>query len=277
MQGSAASATHQPGFELGAEGFNIDDAEMHVLSVPPVLLVAAYRFMKRSKYSLMWVPLLKQLTDEWQQRELTDVSILVARLMLMRDTLQKPSILLSDLLGGVDVGKHQMSFYVPESHFSVCDIKSRQELSSAELKNMVSNMDTQWAFRDPSNPGLGSWLLLQRNGTLVGVSEACRVVLLRIASDNNTMQESIQPGKLVNEAERMLQISGADRLRVYVTDQYRTWPAQSLARLAAGLAVPLPMVLVDRKYSMEFYSGCVALVKSAVTSIRGAKRARVCL
>ncbi|KAL8794089.1 MAG: hypothetical protein Q9182_007637 [Xanthomendoza sp. 2 TL-2023] len=267
MQSSATEAV-RPGFELGSEGVVNIDAETHLVSMPPVLLVVAYRFMGNVKDKLVWVPLLNQLTDEWRQRELTDVSILVAKLLLMHDTLQQPTVSLSDLLGGIDVGEHQMSLCVPEGHFSVCDIRSQQDLSTAQLKELVSNMDTQWAFRGPGNLGPDSFLLLQRNDN--SASETCSVVLLSIQSKKRTNQECMQLGELEIEAKKMLHIPGVDSVTVYVTDQHRPRHAKSLARFA----VPRSMVMVDCKSSTEFYSGCVALVKSTIASTRGTKRTR---
>ncbi|KAL3160509.1 hypothetical protein ABBQ32_010814, partial [Trebouxia sp. C0010 RCD-2024] len=66
------TAAPQPGYEPGSEGMINPDAETHLISMPPVLLVAAYRFMAPINSRLVWVPLLNQLTDEWRQRELTD-------------------------------------------------------------------------------------------------------------------------------------------------------------------------------------------------------------
>lgn len=44
------------------------------------------------------------MTDEWRQ-----LSILVAKLLFCHDILQQPLVSLSDLLGGINVGNHDMS------------------------------------------------------------------------------------------------------------------------------------------------------------------------
>ena len=88
------------GFDPGSEGLINPDAEMHLISMPPVLLVAAHRFMAPVNNRLVWVPLLHQLTDEWRQQELTDVSNVVAKLLFWHDILHQPVVLLGDLLGG---------------------------------------------------------------------------------------------------------------------------------------------------------------------------------
>ena len=69
MQASSAAA---PGFDTGSEPgsegvMNPDaDHEMHLILMPPVLLVAAYLFMAPVNNKLVWVLLPNQLTDEWR-------------------------------------------------------------------------------------------------------------------------------------------------------------------------------------------------------------------
>ena len=110
---------------------------------------------------LVWVPLLNHLTDDWR-KELTDASILVAKLLLWHGVLLQLVVSLRELLGGINVGVHNMSFCVPEGNFSVCNVSS-QLTQSAELQSMVDNMDAQWVFQGPGNLGPDSWLLLRRS------------------------------------------------------------------------------------------------------------------
>ena len=98
--------------------------EEHLVCTPPLLLVAAYRSMPLSNGSLLWVPLLSQLTDNWRARELTDVSILVAKLLLCRVVLHKETMTLSALLGGVDVGEHDLCLCIPDDRSSRCTLSA---------------------------------------------------------------------------------------------------------------------------------------------------------
>ena len=247
------------------------DAEMHLVSLPPVLLVAAYRFMAPVLNRMVWVPLLNQLTDEWRQRELTDISVLVAKLLFWHDILHQHVVSLSALLGGIEVGEHEMSLYVPEGHFSVCEISSHEEITgSAQLQKMVSNMDVQWAFRGPGNLGPDSWLLLQQCHDDGSRSESSRIVLLNIQSKKRKAEACMQSGKLEEEVGKMLNIPGVDSLIVYVTDQRRPTRAKNVAQFV----VPDSMVLVDRSSLPAYYSACVALLKTAVVSPHRTKRAR---
>ena len=247
------------------------DAETHLILMPPVLLVAAYRFMAPVNSRLVWVPLLNQLTDEWRQQELTDVSILVAKLLFWHDVLFQPVVSLSDLLGGINVGDLEMPLCVPEDHFSVCEVSSHEELTApAQLQRMVNNMDVQWAFRGPGNLGPDSWLLLQRddgNG-----SESGGIVLLCIQSKKRKAEACMQSGKLGEEARKMLHIQGVDSLVVYVTDQRRPIRAKKTAQFV----VPGSMILVDRNSFPAYYSACVAMLKTAIVSPSRTKRAKMC-
>lgn len=194
---------------------------------------AAYRFMKAPSNRLVWVPLLNHLTDDWQTRELTDVSILVAKLELLfwHDVLLQPVVSLREVLGGIDVGVHEMSFCVPEGNFSVCEVSS-QLTHSAELQSMVNNMDAQWALRGPGNFGSDSWLLLRRCDD--AESELHPVVAIRIQSKKRQAASSMQSAKLGEEAAKMLYIPGVDNLILYVTDQHRPIHHKASANLCAS-------------------------------------------
>lgn len=214
----ASAAAVAAASEPGSEGVTNPDSETHLVSMPPVLLVAAYRFMKAPSNRLVWVPLLNHLTDDWQTRELTDVSILVAKLLFWHDVLLQPVVSLRELLGGIDVGVHEMSFCVPEGNYSVCDVSS-QLTHSAELQSMVNNMDAQWAFRGPGNFGPDSWLLLRRSDD--AESELHPVVAIWIQSKKRQAVSSMQSAELGKEAAKMLYIPGVDILIICVTDQHR--------------------------------------------------------
>lgn len=135
---AATAAVSEP----GSEGVPNPDGETHIVSMPPVLLVAAYRCMKVPSSKLVWVPLLHRLSDERRQRELTDVRILVAKLLLWHDVLRQPVVSLKELLGGVDVGDHDMSFCVPHKTFAyvMSTNSSRIQLSSSPRSRACMNV-----------------------------------------------------------------------------------------------------------------------------------------
>jgi len=262
----ASQAAIAAASEPGSEGVLNPDSETHLVSMPPMLLVAAYRFMTAPSNRLVWVPLLNHLTDDWRTRELTDVSILVAKLLFWHDVLLQPVVSLRELLGGVDVGVHEMSFCVPNDNFSVCDVSS-QLTHSAELQSMVSNMDAQWAFRGPGNFGPDSWLLLRRSDDTASGSHP--VVVVCIQSKKRQAASSMQSAKLGEEAEKMLYIPGVDNLMVYVTDQRRP-----IRRKAADFFVPTSMVVVGKDCLPAYYSACIALLKSALSGVMPPKKKR---
>ncbi|KAL3160418.1 hypothetical protein ABBQ32_010742 [Trebouxia sp. C0010 RCD-2024] len=69
-----SAAAPEPGHEPDAEGVLILDAERHLMLMPPMLLVAAYRFTGPVNSRLVWLPLFKQLADEWRQVERLPIS-----------------------------------------------------------------------------------------------------------------------------------------------------------------------------------------------------------
>lgn len=261
----ASQAAVAAASEPGAEGVLNPDNETHLVSMPPVLLVAAYWFLKVPISRLVWVPLLNHLTDDWRSRELTDVSILVAKLLFWHDILLQPVVSLRELLGGIDVGDHEMSFCVPEGNFLVCDVIS-QLTQSDELQSMVNNMDAQWAFRGPGNFGPDSWLLLRRSDDTG--SESHPVVAIWIQSKKRQAASSMQSAKLVEEAAKVLYIPGVDNLMVYVTDQHRP----ICYKASANFCVPTSMVLVGNDCLPAYYSACIALLKGALLGVMPPKK-----
>ena len=251
--------------EPDSEGVLNPDGETHLVSMPPVLLVAAQRFMRDVSNPLVWVPLLNELTDDWESREITDVSILVAKLFFWHSVLHQPAVSLRDLLGGVDVGLHEMSFCVPNDNFLVCAV--RNKLTPLKLQSMVSNMDAEWAFRGPGNSGVDSLLLLRRCDNTA--SGAHPVVAVCIQSKKRQAAVSMQSAKLREEAEKMLHIPGIDNLMVYVTDE-----RQPIRLRAPGFLVPSSMVVVSNDCMPAYYSACIALLKSALSGAVPAKKKR---
>lgn len=262
----AAGATAN---EPDSEGLLHPDSETHLVSVPPLLLVAAYQCMNAPSNRLAWLPLLNRLSDDWRSRELTDVSILVAKLFFWHDVLLQPVVSLRELVGDINVGAHEMSLCVPEGNFAVCDVSS-QLTQPAEVQSMVNNMDTQWAFQGPGNFCPDSWLLLRRSDATQ--SESHSVVAIWIQSKKRQAPSSMQSAKLGEEAAKMLHIPGVDNLMVYVTDQH-----QSVRQKAsANFCVPTSdsMVFVGNDCLPAYYSACVALLKGALSGVVPPKKRR---
>lgn len=260
LQMQASGENAEPGNECDATGWLDPDAAPQLITTPPLLLVAALRLMAPSNNRLAWVPLLRQFTDEWRQPELTGVSILVARLRFWHDVLHQPQVLLSDLLGGIDVGGHEKYLCVPDGHFSVWETSSHEDpMVPAQLANMVSNIATQWAYQGPGNPGPNAWLLLQcDSGTKQ--SDSGRSVLLSFLSKKNEAEACIQVGKLQQQSGQILHIPGEYSLLVYATDQRR--PLRSAA--VAQSVDPESTVSLDRKSLPAYYRACIALLNTRV-------------
>ena len=217
------------------------------------------------------MPLLNQLTDGWRDRELTDVSTLVVKLLLWHDVFRKPVVSLNDLLGGIGVGEHDMSLCVPTDHFSVHDVRTQAEMTvPAQPQHMVSNMDVEWAFRGPGSIGPDSWLLLRCPD--LPRSQSCPVILLCIQSKKRQTESCMQSWKLVEEAGKMLHIPGVDNLTACVTDLHP--PGHAAA--AACFVVPDGMVMMMMKHESlpAYYSACVAMVKRPIVSPHRTKRVR---
>ncbi len=228
--------------DVNDPGSTNPDAGEQQVSMPPLLMIAAYRYMEIDKHGMVLVPLLQHLADNWQDRELTDVSVLVAKLFLWRHVMNQDTVQLSKLLGGIELGLSDMELCVPTSDYAVH--KVGEQLTSAEFEQLLQSAECQWAFIGPQNYLSDSWLLLRQatNHTLV-------VVYLQSKKRQN--QEAMQYGKLVKEAAKRWDVPGVKDVMLYVTDQHP--PRQSARR---PFQAPQPMVLIEPADHFRFYGTC---------------------
>ena len=235
---------------------NPDEGEQQI-SMPPLLMIAAYRYIRKHHAchdGMVFVPLLQHLADDWQDRELTDVSVLVAKLFLWRHVMNQDTVQLSKLLGGIELARCDIELCVPTSDYEVH--KVGEQLSSVEFEQLLRNAECQWAFIGPHNHLSDSWLLLRR-----AADHALVVVYLQ--SKKRQLREAMQYGKLVEEAAKRWDVPGVEDVMLYVTDQHP--PRRSARR---PFQAPKPMVLIEPAEHARFYGACASLLKSQPTTKR---------
>ncbi len=230
------------------------DAGEQQVSMPPLLIIAAYRYMDVDKHGMVFVPLLQHLADNWQDRELADVSVLVAKLFLWRHVMDQDTVQLSELLGGIERGMHDMELCVPTSDYEV--YKVGEQLTSAEFQQLLQNAECRWAFIGPQNYLADSWLLLRRAADQT-------LVVVYLQSKERQNREAMQYGKLVEEAAKPWDVPGVEDVMLYVT--YQHVPRPSASRL---FEAPPRMVLVDPADHVRFYGAFASLLKAQPTTKR---------
>lgn len=151
---------------VATEGSNRPDEVMVLISTCGLLVAAAFRFLHVDGHPMPSLPLLQQLADEWQQRELSDVAFLVSRLFLLRNVIGKTEVTLRQLLGGLpDRQVPHFHLHIPADRF--CVVHLNQQLDEdAFVEELLPDMDKQWAFQGPGNEDKpDSWLLLKQVGS----------------------------------------------------------------------------------------------------------------
>lgn len=195
------------------EGSNRPDEAAVLISISGLLVAAAFRFLHVDGHPMPSLPLLQQLADEWQQRELSDVAFLVTRLFLLRNVIGKTEVMLGQLLGGLP-GRQVPRFHlhIPADRF--CVVHLDQQLDEhAFVGDLLPGMDKQWAFQGPGNEDKpDSWLLLKQVGS-------DKPLLLSIQSEVRKDPNALKRNQLIEEFGKQWQLSNVDRVMLYVTDQ----------------------------------------------------------
>ena len=244
--------------DVNDPGSTNPDAGEQQVSMPPLLMIAAYRYMEVGKQGMVFVPLLQHLADNWQDRELTDVSVLVAKLFLWRHVMNQDTVQLSELLGGIELGMSDTEFCMPTSDYEVH--KVGEQLSSVEFEQLLQNAECRWAFIGPQNYLSDSWLLLRRAADHT-------LVVVYLQSKNRQRPEAMQYRKLVEEAAKRWDVSGVEDVMLYVTDQH-------LPRLSARrpFQAPQKMILIEPADHERFYGACASLLEAPPTTKRRRRR-----
>ena len=240
--------------DVNDPGSTNPDAGEQQVSMPALLMIAAHRYMEAKQHGMVLVPLLQHLADSWQDRELTDVSVLVAKLFLWRHVMEEATVYVSELLGGIQLGLSDMEVCVPTSNFAVHKVS--EQLTSAEFGQQLQNADCRWAFIGPGNHLADSWLLLRQ-----AADQTLLVVYLQ--SKKRQTREAMQYGELVKEAAKRWDVPGVEHVMLYVTDQHVPRPSAS-----KPFEAPPRMVLITPADHVRFYGVCASLLKGQPTPKR---------
>ena len=250
----AHSVDEEAAAENAAAGVASPDDEQYHISMVPLVFAAAARCMSFKGHALVFIPLLHQLSDEWQQREITDCSVLVAKLFLMRRVMGWDTVLLSELLGAIDVGPDNRCDFevdIPMDNFSVHQLN--QQLEGGQFRQLMARLevDGQWALVGPKNFGPDSWLLLKEH-------ETGRLRVLYLQSKARKNPEAYNAPTLQTEAAKRWEPSEPHSLLLYVTNQHAP------KRPRTQLTIPPRVVVVHPANHDKYYSCCMAFIKASL-------------
>lgn len=217
----------------------------------PLVFAAAARHMAVGCRALVFIPLLHQLSDEWQQREATDCSVLIAKLFLLKHVMGEHSVMLSELLGAIDLGLDDFQVAVPEDNFKLYHVDKQLKDGGFQLLMDRLAESSQWAFVGPKNYGPDSWLLLVEY-------ETGRLRVLYLQSKARGKPEAFNKAGLQAESAKRWHVSEPDSLMLYVTDQHAP------KRRRTQLSIPRSMVIVPPFDHEQYYSFCMSFIKASL-------------
>ena len=231
-----------------------DDQVKLQVSLCPLVLLAAYRNLEVYQHGLPFLPLLSQLTDDWRSWELTDVGMIVLRLLMYSKVLIFQEVKLSELLG-IPLSE-DVAVRVPQHKLWV-RLLSKQ-LTDSDMEKLVKEFrcspeeDRYFAFLGPGNKGPDGWIILEEfvSGELWIVHfESKKRSTDQVLPSNEVLQR---------EFDKRYSVGGVKHIMLYVSDQRQ--PKRGAEREA-----PDDMCIVDAAKQEAFYSTSWCLIKQQLS------------
>ncbi len=240
------------GINIAISSVTIDEAVELELSMPPLLLVAADTFYEVASAGPLPVPLA---SEAWSAST-ADIAVLMARLWLLHTVVKQPTVRLSQLLGGIDVGTHEVVLRVPTSGFVLGHI--RWQMERADFEIVARRVDTSWAYLGLRDAEIDSWLFLRSEPT-------GQVVFIQLQSMRQQHVQALSADHAEPSARQMFWVRGLQHVLLVVTDQQKPVRRSSWMRLLS-LSGPghEPAILITPELHKQFYSGCRNLLLSAL-------------
>ena len=231
----------------------LDEGVQLVLSMPPLLLVAADRLFEVSSTG---TPPVLLASEAWPACRTADIVVLMARLWLLNTVIKQPTIKLSQLLGGIDAGSHEVVLRVPTAGFALGHIEWQMNLAAFNVQ--VGHVDTSWAYIALESADIDSWLFLRSgpNG---------KVVSVQLQGKQQKHPRTLSLAHEDQSASQMFWVRGLQHVLLVVTNQHKPERRTSWLRLLS-LSGPRydPAILVTPERHKVYYSGSKNLLLSAL-------------
>jgi hypothetical protein len=153
--------------------------------------------------------------EHWEDRERSDLALFMLRLQLLRLVLEQPTVDLSRLYPGLELG----TIVVPTDGYTINKIS--EHLSTAGFKRCCLNkagLDRVWAYLGPGNYGPDAWLIL------FSAAEQQQPVCVFLQSKKRKdvlakYHRQYPAGALAAEAEKCWSVKGVPSCLLYLTDE----------------------------------------------------------
>ncbi len=227
-----------------------------MVDMPALLLIAADRSAEVGWAGRLPMRLASRVTGASPACGLTDAALLMTRLWLLNTIIRQPTVRLSQLLGGIDVGPHEVVLRVPSSGFTHHHIS--HQVDQAEFAAQTARVDMAWAYMGPTTADVSSWLYLRSE------SEG-KLVSIQLQSREQMRLRSLSPASMEPNGRRMFWVRGLQHVLLVVTDHHKVKRQSSWLRLLT-LAGPRydPAIVITPELHRTFYGGCKYLVLSVL-------------
>ena len=212
--GDSASMEHvAPSESSGVATLNLnqgepapDDEPTCYVHIPPLLLRVMYQMLPIESAR---VRNLIQLTENWEDREQSDVGLLMLRLQLARTVFDEHTLPLKQLCQGLDfLG----TVSIPKGHYTIHHVREQLTAASFKTRCLTGEPAPHWAFLGPGNWGPDGWLVLRDMDEQL-------VVLFVQSKKRASIISSYNADKLAKEAGKCWEVEGVRSCLLYLTDE----------------------------------------------------------
>jgi len=235
----------------------LDEVEELTVDMPPLLLLMATKLMEVDHEKMPGTPMLAHCADQWPDRERTDITTLVMRLWLLAKVFNQQTVALSQLLGGIAVGAHEVTLRVPDRRYQLRpSTKLTPVQFAAQQTAVMVSADAPWAFIGPGNAGVDSWMYLRTHP--VG-----QIFSVQVQSKKRTQPKPLTVSAVAREASKVVRPRTLRHVLLFVTDQPQPRQGRRFLDFVAHRAQD-SVLLITPDLHPAFYSNSGNLLKVAM-------------
>lgn len=238
-----------------------DYAVDKIVTLPPLLAIAAIKEIRVFLQRLLPSPLYTFLRDDWRSREETDLNMIMLRLFLLMSVMQQTEVSLEDLLPFLErshLGRTMVK--IPIKGYAVKRLSEQLDQKQFELL-MAERRDDSWAYLGTGNKGPDGWIVLEK------AEEPGKSVYIFIQSKSKSKEidqaPSISMENIQEEREKAFKVPRrlGTSTQLYISDAKRNY-FDDVVHTNSGESVVIGLEQHD-----EYYS-CLAFLKTALLKDR---------
>jgi hypothetical protein len=137
----------------------LDEAQQFTVDMPLLLLITARQLINTDCAAMPGTAVMPRPNTRPGQEGTDIMMMLMMRLWLLNKVGEQLTVRLSELLGFIDVGAKEVILRVPSSGFTVEHVDKPP--TRAQFAEQADSVDTTWAYSEPGESGVDSWMFLR--------------------------------------------------------------------------------------------------------------------